>query len=71
MVKGAKGLPNCGRLKCACVCARACTQVGRTQAMASLCQSQGCEQKPTLDLDSFSLVTSRALVRESEDSGSS
>lgn len=45
------------------VCLHLCAhvQVGNTQATASPCQSQGCEQQPTLDLDSFNLVTLRGL----------
>ena len=67
MVKGAKGLLNGSRLKythmCVYVCLYLCThvQVGHTQATASPCQFQGCEQQPTLDLDSFNLVTLREL----------
>lgn len=59
MGKSAKQLPNNVHL-CAC------GQVGRTQAMAlSPCQSQGCVQELTLDLDSCQPVMSRALAGES------
>ena len=47
------------------VCLRLCVhvQLGHTQATASPCQSQGREQQPTLDLDSFNPV----MLRELED----
>lgn len=51
-VEGSEGLPDGSRFKCARMCVCTCGQVGRTQAVASPGQPQGCKQMPTLDLDS-------------------
>lgn len=64
-MEGEKGLLHGSRSQCtrvrACLHLCAHVQVRNTQATASPCQSQGCEQQPTLDLDSFNLVTLRGL----------